>query len=87
MKQDKRNSSIIEQDIHGMTKYQAKICIDSQLRKADSSTYRIRVIHGYHNGTQLKDMVLKTYRNHKKVLRIEIGLNQGSTDLVLRELY
>lgn len=87
MKQDKKSASVIELDIHGMTKYQAKVCIDSQLKKADSSTYRIRVIHGYHNGTELKNMVMNAYRNHKKVLRIEMGLNQGSTDLVLRELY
>lgn len=80
------HSGIIELDIHGMTKYQAKLCIDSQLKKANTSIYRIRIIHGYHGGTQLKDMVQKNYRNHQKVLRVEIGLNPGTTDLVLREL-
>lgn len=80
------NSGIVELDIHGMTKYQAKIYIDSVLKKAGSSIYRIRVVHGYHGGTELKNMLQKNYRNNKKVIRIEIGMNPGITDLVLREL-
>lgn len=80
------NSGILELDIHGMTKYQAKISIDSMLKKADRSIYRIRVIHGYHNGTELKDMVQKHYRSHKKVIRVELSLNPGITELVLRDL-
>lgn len=85
---DKRqvNMGIVEIDIHGMTKYQAKICIDSQLKKARRDIYRIRVIHGYHNGTELKDMIHIDYRSHLKIIRVENGLNQGITDLVLREL-
>ena len=80
------NTGIIELDIHGMTKYQAKLTIDSRLKKADKSIYRIRIIHGYHNGTELKDMVQKDYRKHKRVIRIELGMNPGITDLILREL-
>jgi DNA-nicking Smr family endonuclease len=81
------NLGIIELDIHGMTKFQAKIYIDSQLKVAKQNIYRFRIIHGFHNGTELKDMVRKTYRNHPKVIRIECGLNQGETDLVLRDLF
>ncbi len=80
------NTGIIELDIHGMTKYQAKLTIDSRLKKADNSIYRIRIIHGYHNGSELKDMVQKDYRKHKRVIRIELGMNPGITDLILREL-
>ncbi len=79
-------AGIIELNIHGMNTVQAKACIDSALKKATNATYRIRVIHGYQRGTALKDLVRKTYRSHPKVLRLEIGLNQGQTDLVLREL-
>lgn len=79
-------AGIIELNIHGMNTVQAKACIDSALKKATNATYRIRVIHGYQHGTALKDLVRKTYRSHPKVLRLEIGLNQGQTDLVLREL-
>jgi DNA-nicking Smr family endonuclease len=84
--QKRVNVGILELDIHGMTKYQAKVCIDNQIRKAKSSLYRIRIIHGYHNGTELKDMIMKDYYSHEKVIRIETGLNQGITDLILREL-
>lgn len=80
------NSAILEIDVHGMTKYQAKVYIDSLLKKIKQNTYRIRVIHGYQNGTELRDMIRKDYRNNPKVCRIEVGMNQGITDLVLREL-
>jgi len=80
------NSGIIELDLHGMTKQQAKVCIESQLKRANNSVYRIRIIHGYHSGTGLRDMVQNDYRRHTKVLRVELGINPGITDLVLREL-
>ncbi len=73
-------------DVHNMTKIQALTAIDAKLRRADSSVYRLRIIHGYHGGTVLRDAVRKHYKTHPKVIRIEIGLNQGETDLVLREL-
>ena len=77
---------MIELDLHGMTKYQAKIAIDSTLKSANKSIYRIRIVHGYHGGTELKDMIQKDYKKHSKVLRVELGMNLGTTDLVLREL-
>jgi len=76
---------IIEIDVHGMNRYQAQIAVDAKLRRATNGTYRIRVIHGYHGGTALRDMLREQYKNHPKVKRIELGLNQGMTDLVLRE--
>ena len=81
------SAGILRLDVHGMTKYQAKILIESRLRRAGGGVYRIRVIHGYHGGTQLRDLVRKELASHPKVLRIEVGLNPGETDLVLRELY
>lgn len=80
-------SGFEEIDIHNMTKVQALAAIDARLRRANSSVYRLRVIHGFHGGTVLRDAVRKHYSSHPKVKRIEIGLNQGETDLVLRELY
>ena len=79
-------SSFLEIDVHGMTKAQALTAIDARLRRADHSVYRLRVIHGYHGGTILCDTVRAHYRNHPKVIRIELGLNPGETDLILREL-
>ena len=78
---------ITELDLHGMTQVQARIAVDAALRRAPRSVYRLRLIHGYHSGTALRNMLRKEFAGHKKVLRIELGLNQGSTDLVLREWY
>ena len=78
-------AGIIELNLHGMNTYQAKIAIDSQLKRAKAGVYRIRLIYGYHGGTALRDMVRQTYRSHPRVIRIELGLNQGETELVLRE--
>lgn len=77
---------IIELDIHGMNSYQAKVSIDSAIKRGERFAYRIRVIHGYNSGTTLKNMVRTTYLNHPKVLRLETRLGDGITDLVLREL-
>lgn len=79
-------AGIVEIDIHGMNKYQAKVYIDSQLRKAKSGVYRLRVIHGYNRGTELKQFIQKEYGGkHPQILRIERRLNPGETDLVLKE--
>jgi DNA-nicking Smr family endonuclease len=78
---------IIELDVHQMNKFQAKTYIDSRLKQAKDDVYVIRIIHGYHNGTALRDMIRKEYRKNPKVKRIELSLNPGITDLVLRELY
>ena len=72
-------------DLHGMTCYQAQVAIDAALRRAKGSVYRIEVIHGYHGGTELRTMVRKVYAKHPRVKRIELKLNPGSTELVLRE--
>ena len=78
-------AGILELDLHGMNTYQAKIAIDSQLKRAKQGVYRLRLIHGYRGGTALRDMIRETYRHHPRVLRVELGLNPGETDLVLRE--
>lgn len=75
-------SGIVEIDLHGKNEYQAKVTIDAALRRAGAGTYRLRVVHGYHGGTILRDMVRRDYA--ARVLRIVV-LDQGRTDLVLRE--
>ena len=72
-------------DIHGMNCTQAQAAIDAALRRAGGSVYRLEVVHGYHGGTQLRDMVRRVYARHPRVKRLGIGLNQGATELVLRE--
>jgi len=77
-------SAIMEVDIHNMTVEQAKIFLKSKL-KGSSGVYRIRVIHGYHGGTALRDLVRRQIAKDPKVIRTEIGINPGETDLILKE--
>lgn len=81
-------AGILEIDLHGLNCTQAKTKIDSALRRAGSSTYTIRLIHGYHGGTRIKQMIDEEYNHsrHEKVLRIRPGANPGITELILREL-
>ena len=71
-------------DLHARTRYQAKIVIDAALRNA-GGTYRIRVVHGYHGGTAIRDLITEEYASHPKVKRL-VRISDGITDLVLREL-
>lgn len=82
------NSGIIEIDLHGKNAEEAKACIDRSLRAAGRQVYRLRLIHGYHGGTRIKAMILEEYGYGRspQVIRIVPGINQGITELVLREL-
>lgn len=75
-------AGILEIDLHGKNEYQAKVAIDAALRRAKAGTYRLRLIHGYHGGTALRDMIRRDYAT--KCLRV-LPLDNGRTDLVLRE--
>ena len=80
-------SAFEEIDIHRMTKVQAIAAIDAKLKRADTSVYSIRIVHGYHGGTVLRDAVRARYAGHPKVKRVELGLNPGETMLILRDLW
>lgn len=77
--------SVLEIDLHGKNAHQAQIAIDGALRRAQASLYRIRLIHGYHSGTALRDFIFRNYAGHPRVLRLCQGPNPGITELVLRE--
>ena len=80
-------SGTVEFDIHGMRRSEAKAFLEMRINRIGREVYRIRVIHGFHSGTELRDMVRKELSKHPKVIRCEIGLNQGESELVLREYY
>ena len=75
-----------ELDVHGMTRAQALTAIDAKLRRLGPACYQLTIIHGFHGGTVLRDAVRSRYREHPKVRRVELGLNQGETLLILRDL-
>lgn len=76
---------IVELDLHGKNLYQARVAVDAALRRAGGGVYRLRLIHGYHGGTALRDMLRQEYAAHSRVLRIETMAGPGETQLVLRE--
>ena len=78
-------AGILTADLHGKNTYQAKITVDALLRRAGAGTYRIRLIHGYHGGTALKDFLKAEYGRHPKVKRLMFSPDGGTTELVLRE--
>ena len=78
-------SGIVNVDLHGKNTYQAKVTLDALLRRAGAGTYRIRVIHGSHGGTALRDFIRAEYSRHPKVRRLVLSPDGGATELVLRE--
>ena len=77
-------TGILTLDLHGKNTHQAKIAVDALLRRAGTGTYRIRLIHGHHGGTALRDFLRSEYVQHPKVKRL-IFSSDGTTELVLRE--
>lgn len=78
---------IIEMDLHGDSYEEALKKVEQVVESANTSIYRIRVIHGFHGGTSIKGMLKEefSYGRSKKVLRVIGGNNEGITELVLRE--
>ena len=72
-------------DLHGKTAYQARVTVDAALRRADQSVYRLTLIHGFRQGTALRDMLAEEYAGHPRVKRLTRP-EEGVTVLVLREL-
>ena len=76
---------IMTADLHGKNTYQAGVTVDALLRRAKSGTYRLRLIHGHHGGTAIRDFLREKYAHHPKVMRILVSSDGGTTELILRE--
>ena len=77
--------AVITADLHGKTVHQAKVTVDALLKRARAGTYRVRLIHGSHGGTALRDFIRTEYAHHPKVKRLVLSPDGGATELVLRE--
>ena len=77
--------AVITADLRGKTVHQAKVTVDALLRRSGTGTYRIRLIHGSHGGTALRDFIQLEYGRHPKVKRLLLSPDGGATELVLRE--
>lgn len=58
-------SGVIEIDLHGIRAEEAVRRAKSEVAKASRSVYIIRLIHGYHGGTRIRE-ALKDTVNKKK---------------------
>ena len=73
-----------EIDIHGMTEQMAIKALQKFIVSCDDDVDEILVIHGYHSGSVLKDMVLNPNKlRSKRVRRRKFTMNQGETILEL----
>lgn len=70
-------------DLHQMTTAVAKNHLAAKVTHAPKEVREILVIHGYHGGTALQNMVRKSFR-HERVSRVILGLNPGETILILK---
>ena len=68
-------------DIHGMTTIDAKKRLEQAVASAPSNSELI-VIHGYHGGQTLQNMVRKGLK-HKRIKQRILSMNAGETVLVL----
>ena len=79
-------SGIIEIDLHGLQVEEAIRKVKSEVAKAPGSVYTIRLIHGYHGGTRIREAIEDefSYGRDSKVKSIRPGSNPGITELTLR---
>ncbi len=73
----------LEVDIHGMRVMQAQDELERLIARCGSDVHEIVVIHGYHGGNALQNMVRNDLHS-TKILRRELSLNNGQTVLILR---
>lgn len=78
-------AGIVTLDLHGKNSYQARVAVDALLRRTGNGVYRLRLIHGYHGGTALRDLLRAEYADHPRVKRVVSSPDGGVTELVLRE--
>ena len=71
-----------EVDIHGMEAWEAKYYLERLLVNIKPNVKEVIVIHGYHRGNSLMNVVRNELKS-KKIKRRFISLNPGITSLIL----
>ena len=81
---ESRSGSTAELDIHGETEESAMRQLTRWLSRAPTEVREVRVIHGCHGGTVLRDMVRKKLK-HPRISAKLVTLNPGETRLILTD--
>lgn len=66
-------------DLHGMTEYEADSYLTEILNFLDDDIDVIRVIHGYHGGKILFNLVRNSYYHYKIDYILPVFANDGET--------
>lgn len=75
---------MVEIDIHGYTEYDAIKVLEKFIVNCDENEKQILVIHGYHSGNVLKEMVRSPNKlRSRRIRRRKSTMNQGETILEL----
>ncbi len=69
-------------DLHGQTRESAKKLLDSSMKNLSPDVREVEVVHGFHQGTALMELVRK-YK-HPKIEKKILGMNQGSTIFIIK---
>lgn len=69
-------------DLHGMSEAQAKSVLMKAVKSCSDDVEELEVVHGFHGGQALLGMVRSF--THPKVARRIVGLNNGSTILIMK---
>lgn len=69
-------------DLHNMKGWEAWLYLDKVISSVPDGIKEIVIIHGYHRGQALLNMVRENYRN-EKVKKKFLSLNQGVTNFIL----
>ncbi len=82
------STGIIEIDLHGKNVEEAIAAAKRAVATASGSVYIVRLIHGFHGGTRIKNAIADefAYGRVPKVKGVRPGSNQGITDLILRDI-
>lgn len=76
--------NVLEINVHGLSVAEAKSTINKTLKNLNQNVRVVRIVHGYHGGDRIARMVRKTYRSHPLIERVELSMNPGITDLIIR---
>ena len=77
-----RTGTSVEVKIHGLTTMDAKQQLEQLLNRLPPDVTEVVVIHGYHSGQTLSNMVRKRLK-HPRIRAKILCLNPGETRLML----
>lgn len=72
-------------DLHEMTVAEAKYYLEKELDTAPENVKIVEVIHGFHKGRAILNMVRKDF-NHPRIKRKYLGFNSGTTKFELNKI-